>query len=78
MYVGGHAVGEPPLQPGVDLVAQPGRLVVPVGHREDRHPVAGLPTPRRRSCTRSAISSVESQAPGDLVVPDLRASRRPT
>ena len=39
----GHPGREPPRQPGVDLVPQPRRLVVAVGHREDRHPVAWRP-----------------------------------
>lgn len=34
---------KPPAQPGIHLVAQPGRLVVSLGHREDRHSVAWLP-----------------------------------
>ncbi len=35
--------GKPSAQTGVHLVAQPRGLVVPVGHREHRHPVAGCP-----------------------------------
>ena len=38
-----QAAREPPRQAGVHLVPQPGCLVVPVGHREHRHPVARRP-----------------------------------
>ena len=60
--------GEAPLQSRHHLVLQPGGLVVTVGHREDRHPVARLPHVGVR---RDALGDQQSRVTGprDLVVP---------